>query len=332
MTRSRRHQRLTVLAAVLLLLTAACSSQGGRQAEEPAGGVAAGQADTPPMTIAMVTHAAPGDTFWDIIQKGAEAAAAKDNAEFLYSSDPDAARQAQLVQAAVDQQVDGLAVTLAKPDALRDAVTRAIEAGIPVVSLNAGEEAWAELGVLSHFGQNEEIAGQAAGEQLNQMGFRNVRCVIMEQGHVGLEARCRGAASTFGGQMENLFALGTNMPQFQSTVVSALQADSGIDGVLTLGAPFALSAVQAVQQAGSSARVATFDMNKDLVAALQDGRVQFAVDQQPFLQGYLAVDALWLYKTNGNIMGGERAVLTGPAIITQDMAETVGEWANRGTR
>jgi simple sugar transport system substrate-binding protein len=149
---------------------------------------------------------------------------------------------------------------------------------------------------------------------------------------VGLEARCAGAAETFNGQMRNLFALGTNMPQFQSTIVSSLQADQSIDGVLTLGAPFALSAVQAVAAAGSSARVATFDMNRDLVGALTDGDVLFAVDQQPYLQGYLAVDSLWLYKTNGNILGGGRPVLTGPAIIDQQMAQTISEFADRGTR
>jgi simple sugar transport system substrate-binding protein len=330
--KSRRQYVLVALAVALSLAGAACSSEGGRQAEAPAGGVAAGQADTPQITVAMVTHAAQGDTFWDIIQKGAEDAAAKDNVEFLYSNDPDAGRQAQLVQAAVDQQVDGIAVTLAKPDALRDVLGRAMEAGIPVVSLNAGPDASVEMGLLAHFGQDELIAGRAAGEKLNELGWRNARCVIMEQGHVGLEARCAGAAETFSGQMENLFALGTNMPQFQSTLVSALQADSTINGLLTLGAPFALSAVQAVEEAGSSASVATFDMNRDLITALQKGTVEFAVDQQPYLQGYLAVDSLWLYNTNGNILGGGRPVLTGPTIITPEMAAQVAEFADRGTR
>jgi simple sugar transport system substrate-binding protein len=252
--------------------------------------------------------------------------------EFLYSNDIDAARQAQLVQAAIDQQVDGLAVTLAKPDALRDVVDRAIEAGIPVVSLNAGPDASAEMGLLTHFGQDEAVAGRAAGEKLNELGMQNVICVLQEQGHVGLEARCSGAAETFNGQMTNLFALGTNLPQFTSTIVSSLQADPSIDGVLTLGAPFALSAVQAVEEAGSSAQVATFDMNRDLIDALQEGTVLFAVDQQPYLQGYLAVDSLWLYNTNGNILGGGGPVLTGPTIITPEMAADVAEFAERGGR
>ncbi|GAB2611642.1 hypothetical protein GCM10009696_16530 [Kocuria himachalensis] len=122
-------------------------------------------AQTEPMKIAMVTHAAPGDTFWDTIRKGAEEASAKNNVEFLYASDPEGGRQAQLVQQYIDQGVDGIAVTLAKPDAMRDVLARAEEAGIPVVTLNAGENEFEELGAFAHFGSDEQLAGEAAGER-----------------------------------------------------------------------------------------------------------------------------------------------------------------------
>ena len=79
--------------------------------------LAAGQAaSTPRIKVALITHAAAGDTFWDIVRKGAEEASAKDNVELLYTSDPEAGRQAQLIQQAIDQKVDGIAVTLAKPE------------------------------------------------------------------------------------------------------------------------------------------------------------------------------------------------------------------------
>jgi len=329
----RRYPLLTALVAVLLFAAAACSSGGGKQEETQTATGGGGQvASTPRLKIAMVTHAVAGDTFWDIIQKGANAAASKDNVQFLYSNDPDAARQAQLVQTAIDQKVDGIAITLAKPDALKDVIGKAIAAGIPVVTLNAGENESPDYGALAHFGQNEEVAGEAAGEQLNKLGAKNAICVLQEQGHVGLEARCRGAAKTFSGKMENLFAQGANLPQFQSTITSKLQADKTIDAVLTLGAPFALAAVTSVKDAGSSAKVSTFDMNKDLVGALAEGQVQFAVDQQPYVQGYLSVDSLWLYKTNGNVLGGGRPVFTGPAIVTTEMAKTIEPFADRGTR
>ncbi len=121
---------------------------------------------------------------------------------------------------------------------------------------------------------------------------------------------------TFKGKIENLYVDGTDMPSVKSTINAKLKQDTTIDYVVTLGAPFALTAVQAVDEAGSKAKVATFDLNKDLTTAIKDGDVEFAVDQQPYLQGYLAVDALWLYNNNGNYSGGgEDPVLTGPAFV-----------------
>ncbi|MFF7216706.1 sugar ABC transporter substrate-binding protein [Streptomyces sp. NPDC008238] len=337
MERSRRYRRISAVAALstaAVLLAAGCSSSsGGKKAEESAGAPAAGKADTPRMKIAMVTHAAPGDTFWDLIRKGAQAAAAKDNVELVYSNDPNAATQANLIQNAIDQKVDGIAVTLAKPDAMKDVVAKAEAAGIPVVGFNAGLDDWKDQGLLEYFGQDESVAGEALGDKLNDLGAKHSVCVIHEQGHVALEARCAGVKKTFKGKTENLYVNGTDMPSVKSTITAKLKQDSGIDYVVTLGAPFALTAVQSVADAGSKAKVGTFDLNKDLVKAVQDGGVQFAVDQQPYLQGYLSVDSLWLYKTNGNVSGGGVApVLTGPAFVDKDNVESVAAFAAKGTR
>ncbi|WP_326571781.1 sugar ABC transporter substrate-binding protein [Actinacidiphila glaucinigra] len=337
MERSRRNRRISAVAALsaaALLLAAGCSSSsGGKKAEESPDAAAAGKADTPRMKIAMVTHAAPGDTFWDLIRKGAQAAAAKDNVELIYSNDPNAATQANLIQNAIDQKVDGIAVTLAKPDAMKDVVAKAEAAGIPVVGFNAGLDDWKDQGLLEYFGQDESVAGEALGNKLNDLGAEHNVCVIHEQGHVALEARCAGVKKTFKGKTENLYVNGTDMPSVKSTITAKLKQDSGIDYVVTLGAPFALTAVQSVADAGSKAKVGTFDLNKDLVKAVQDGGVQFAVDQQPYLQGYLSVDSLWLYKTNGNVSGGGVApVLTGPAFVDKDNVESVAAFAAKGTR
>ncbi|GAA3795648.1 sugar ABC transporter substrate-binding protein [Streptomyces phyllanthi] len=335
----RRHHRIraaaltaTVLAGTLL--AAGCSSSsGGKESEEGGTNTAAGKADTPRMTVAMITHAAPGDTFWDLIRKGAQAAAAKDNVKLVYSSSPNAGEQANLVQNAIDQKVDGIALTAAKPDAMKDVVAKAKAAGIPVVGFNSGLDNWKELGMLEYFGQDENIAGQAFGERLDELGAKHAVCVIQEQGQVALEARCAGLKKGFDGKTENLYVNGTDMPSVKSTINAKLKQDASIDQVVTLGAPIALTAVQSVSDAGSKAEVATFDLNKDLVKAVQDGTVQFAVDQQPYLQGYLSVDALWLYRTNGNFSGGGTApVLTGPAFITKDNVDDVAAFAAKGTR
>ncbi|MEV8562660.1 substrate-binding domain-containing protein [Streptomyces sp. NPDC051917] len=334
MHRNHRVAALTATVLVGALFAAGCSSShGGKKSEEGGAAVSAGKATTPRMTVAMITHASPGDTFWDLIRKGAQAAAAKDNVKLVYSSDPNAGNQANLVQNAIDQKVDGIALTAAKPQAMKDVVAKAEAAGIPVVGFNSGVGDWKRLGMLEYFGQDENIAGQAFGRRLGRLGAKHALCVIQEQGQVALEARCAGLKKGFSGKTDTIYVNGTDMPSVKSTITAKLKQDSSIDQVVTLGAPFALTAVQSVGDAGSKAKVATFDLNKDLVKAVQNGSIEFAVDQQPYLQGYLAVDALWLYKYNGNFSGGSTApVLTGPAFIDKSNVDKVAEFAAKGAR
>lgn len=333
-TRSRRIAPFVAVAAAAALTLAGCSSgSGGKKSEEGGDGASAGKATTPRMTVALVTHQSPGDTFWDIVRKGAQAAADKDNVKLVYSADPNAGNQANLVQNAIDQKVDGIAVTLAKPDALKGVIAKAEAAGIPVVGINSGVSDWKDLGLLEFFGQDESVAGEAFGKKLNELGAKNTVCVVQEQGNVGLTQRCDGIKKTFEGKTQVLNVNGTDMPSVKSTITAKLKQDPSIDYVATLGAPFALTAVQSVDESGSKAKIATFDLNKQLTGAIKDGDIQFAVDQQPYLQGYLAVDGLWLYKNNGNYSGGgEQPVLTGPAFVDESNVDAVSEFAAKGTR
>ncbi|TJZ54723.1 sugar ABC transporter substrate-binding protein [Streptomyces piniterrae] len=324
-----------MLAAALGASLAGCSSTGGKRAEEEreaqaAGGKAA--VNTPRWTFAMVTHSGDGDTFWDIVQNGAEQAAVKDNIKFVYGHDKEAGRQSQLVQSYIDQKVDGLIVSLAKPNAMKDVIAKARKAGIPVITVNSGAEASKAFGALSHIGQDETVAGEAVGEELNKRGRKKALCVLHEQGNVGHEQRCDGAEKTFKGDLRKLYVEGTNMPDVQSSIESKLQSDRGIDSVVTLGAPFAATAVKAKDQAGSKAEIDTFDLNAQVAGGLKDGSLGFAVDQQPYLQGYEAVDLLWLYKYNSDVLGGGKPVLTGPQVITKKDAAALQEYTKRGTR
>ncbi|WP_123968949.1 sugar ABC transporter substrate-binding protein [Streptomyces sp. TLI_185] len=332
--RSRRIAPVVAVAAAAALTLAGCSSSsGGKKSEEGGANASAGKATTPRMTVALVTHQSPGDTFWDIVRKGAEAAAAKDNIKLIYSHDPNAGNQSNLVQNAIDQKVDGIAITLAKPDALKTVVGKAKSANIPVVGLNSGLSDWKKLGLMEFFGQDESVSGEAFGKKLNDLGAKHTVCVIQEQGNVGLTQRCDGVKKTFSGKTDVLYVNGTDMPSVKSTITAKLKQDSSIDYVTALGAPYALTAVQSVSDAGSKAKVATFDLNKDLTTAISKGTIQFAVDQQPYLQGYLAIDSLWLYKNNGNYMGGgEQPVLTGPAFVDKSNVEAVSKYAANGTR
>ncbi|MDI3385202.1 sugar ABC transporter substrate-binding protein [Streptomyces sp. B-S-A8] len=322
------------LAAVLGIALTGCSSTGGKRAEDARKAQAQGRAavDTPRWTIAMVTHSGDGDTFWDIVRKGAEQAAVKDNINFLYANHDEGKEQAQLVNSYIDKRVDGLIVTLAKPDAMKASLARARKAGIPVITVNSGSAESKEFGALAHIGQDEEIAGEAVGEELNKRGKKKALCVLHEQGNVGHEQRCAGARKTFDGTMQNLYVDGTNMPDVQSGISAKLQSDSAIDAVVTLGAPFADTAVKAKEDVGSKAEIDTFDLNAKVAAGLKSRDLGFAVDQQPYLQGYEAVDLLWLYKYNADVLGGGRPVLTGPEIVTAKDAAKLEEFAKRGTR
>ncbi|MGW0291306.1 substrate-binding domain-containing protein [Streptomyces tuirus] len=322
---SVRRLRVAALASALCLLVSGCSALGA--ADDAAGGPGGG------MRVTLVTHGGQGDAFWDLVRRGAEAAAAKDGVDLTYVGDADPAAQADLVRDAVRDKADGIAVTLAKPAAMRGPVAQAKAAGIPVVGLNSGIDAWRPTGLLEYFGQDESVAGRAVGDKLDDLKAEHALCVVHERGNVALEARCAGVRKTFRGQTDNLYVDGTDPDAVTATIASRLRQDSSIDEVVTNGAQFALSAVEAVRQSGSRAKVATFDLNKDLVKAVKDGDVQFAVDQQPYLQGYLAVDALWLYRTNGNVSGGGTApVLTGPAFVTRSNVSAVARFAAAGTR
>lgn len=329
--RTRKTLALTTTAVVALSL-AACSATGGRQAVEDAEKARnAGKATTPKMTIALITHSGPGDTFWDIVRKGAGDAAAKDNVDLQYTADPDGAKQASLVQQAIDKKVDGIAITIAKPDQMKAVVAKAVAAKIPVVALNGGLDQWKAMGVTSYFGQDEKIAGQQAGERMVKEGAKHPICVIHEQGNVGLEARCAGVKEKIPAT-QLLYVDGKAPASMQTAITSKLQQDKAVDYVLTLGGPIALVAVKSKGDATSNAKIVTFDTSKELIGAIKSGAVTWAVDQQPYLQGYLAIDQLWLFKTNGNIVGGGQPVLTGPAFIDKGNVANVEKFAASGRR
>ena len=328
--RTRKGLTLAAVAAAAVLALSACSGGGAPegQAEEGGGG---GAGDASGYTIQMITHETPGDSFWDKIRAGAEQAAKNHGVELSYSNDPEASKQAQLIQTAVDAKVDGIATTLVTPDALAGAVKGATDAGIPVVGFNSGIDQYDELGALMYFGSDENLAGTTAGKRIAEDGAKKPLCVIQAAGSVALEARCAGVKSAVPAT-ENIQVNGAD----DSAVVSALQAklaqDKSIDYIVTLGAPIALNALQAMEQSGSSAKLITFDLNADAAKEIKDGRIQFSIDQQPYVQGYLAVSSLYLYLKNGNDIGGGKATLTGPSFVDASNIDKIIPFAENNTR
>jgi simple sugar transport system substrate-binding protein len=285
------------------------------------------------MTIAMVTHSDEG-SFWSVVKKGAEAAAKAQGVKLVWSpSNNDPQKQAQLIDAAVSQKVDGLAVSVPNASAIKDSLAKATAAGIPIITLNSGVDDYKALGAITHVGQSEGIAGQAAGAKLKAAGVKKVLCVIHEQNNIGLQQRCDGVKKGFGGEVTNLQVKGTeDIATTQTEVKSKLQADKSFDGVIALNPDIATAVKTAIKGAGSNAKLATFDLSPSLLKDIAAGSVLFAVDQQQYLQGYLPVVFLKLFKDNANTVGGGQPVLTGPGFVEKSNATTVEKLSAAGTR
>src|SRR5918992_299680 len=324
------------LAWVFLMLVAGLLVFAGCGGDDDEGG--GGQDDVEltqekDVTVAVITHGA-GDSFWSVAKKGAEDAGKDLGVTVNYSeSNNDPQEQAQLIEAAVTEEVDGIAVSAPDPDAIRDSVKTATDAGIPVVTLNSGAEESQSLGAVTHVGQTETIAGEGAGARLKEAGATKIICIIHEQGNVGLNQRCEGAAQGFGGDVENLQVAGvSDVSTTLTEIQSKLESDDSIDGVLALNPDIAVAARDAVAGAGSEAQVATFDLSGDVIKAIQNDEILFAVDQQQYLQGYLPVVFLTLNKTNLNTVGGGQPVLTGPGYVDKPTAAEIEKLAEAGTR
>ncbi|OLF07901.1 sugar ABC transporter substrate-binding protein [Actinophytocola xanthii] len=334
--RGRRPPALLAAAlAALVLVLAACTGPSAESASPSGsgGGGSGGELDPDaPLDFAVITHGTEGDAFWSVVKSGAEAAGRDLGVSVTYSSNGDPGAQAKLIDNAVAQGKTGLVVSMANPDALKESIEAAVAAGIPVVTVNSGAARSAEFGAIAHVGQDEKIAGRAAGERLKDAGKRKVLCVIHEAGNSGLNERCDGAREGFGGDVENLQVDISNPTDIEARVRGALQTDPSIDGVLTLSSQVADRAVTAARGAGSEAEIATFDLNTDVVDAILDGRISFAVDQQQYQQGYLPITMLKLYRENGNTLGGGQSVLTGPGFVDESNADLVRPYTERGTR
>ncbi|MBX6167790.1 MAG: sugar ABC transporter substrate-binding protein [Thermobispora bispora] len=322
-------RKIIAVAAVLLGALTGCSSGNGDQ--QGAAAQSEG-AQAPAAKFAVITHGSAGDAFWDVVKNGAEAAAKQYGVTVNYQSDGDPAKQSQLIDQAVSEKVDGLVVSMANPEALKESIAKAVAANIPVITINSGADKSKEYGAITHVGQSEEVAGQGAGEKLKEAGVTKLICVIHEAGNIGLDQRCNGATQTLGGTVERLQVDVNDLAGVTSKIKAKLQSDSSFNGVLTLNPAVAIAARDAIKELGSSVTLATFDLSGDVVSAIQNGEILFAVDQQQYLQGWLPITFLYLYKQNLNTVGGGLPVHTGPGFVTKENAAQVAQLASGGTR
>jgi len=332
MTRKLRFGVLAAGALVAASLGAGLASTATASSPSP-------QSADEGMTIAVVTHGQAADPFWSVFKRGVDDAAAQMGVTANYSAPAtfDMTEMASLIDAAVATNPDGLVVSVPDYPALQDSLAAANEAGIPIITVNSGSDHYQEIGAITHIGQDEIIAGRGAGARLAEGGATHLLCVHHEQGNLALDARCQGAGEAMeaaGGTMEIVQVDLNDAAGITSTVSSTLQADDTIDAILALGPTAAGPSMAALEELGllGEMPIATFDLNSDVIQAIIDGNMVFAIDQQQYLQGYLPIVFLKLFRDNLNTVGGGLPVYTGPGFVTAENAEQVLELTGEGSR
>lgn len=291
------------------------------------------------MRIVVVTHGQAADPFWAVVANGVTDAAADlgIRAEYQAPTSFDMVRMSQIIDAAIASRPAGLVVSVPDASALAPALRAATAAGIPMLSINSGADAWQSLGMLAHIGQTEHEAGRAGGERIAHAGARHVLCVNHEVGNIALDERCRGLADALaaaGGRTTVLAVDIADPDDAQQRVANALSAASDIDGLLSLGPAGAVPALAAVRASPRVDDIAfgTFDLEPGILEAIREGAVLFAIDQQPYLQGYLGVMLMVTYLETGTMAGGGDIVRTGPSFVTAENAADVIRLTEQGIR
>ncbi len=333
----RSHQKLRALIGSMAVILAAACTKG--EAPKPAGQEGTAQAPSAPrkdVKIAVVTHGQASDTFWSVVKNGVENASKDLGVTVTYNSPQtfDMVAMSRLIDAEVAKKPDGLVVSIPDSNALGNSIKAAVAAGIPVISINSGSDVYKQLGVLLHVGQTEYEAGFGGGEKMAASGVKNALCVNHEVGNASLDLRCKGfldAVTKAGGTGKVLAVNAADPTDSQQKVTAAL--GEGIDGIMTLGPLGSKAALEALKQAGSLGKVklGTFDLTPDVLAGIRDGELEFAIDQQQYLQGYLPVVVLAQYKQFGVLPAGG-ILPTGPGFVTKENAARVIELSKQGIR
>ena len=329
-----------IVGAAALLVLAACggssdtaddsgSSDEAAESTEDTSTVTAGE----DIKIYVITHGDDG-VFWSVAQKGAEAAGAALGITMIYQgANNNAQDQAQMIEAAIADGADGIAVSLADPAALEGALKKVTEAGIPLITLNSGSDLFKGLGAITHVGQDETIAGAGAGERLKAAGGKVMLCAKQEQSNVALETRCNSAAETFGGEVIQITTSGdADRVTQQAEIKAAMEANPAIDSFLGTGPVIAVDGANAAKELGRAINVGGFDLFTELFDKIEAGEALFTIDQQQYMQGYLPVVFLYLNITNQNSVGGGLPVMTGPGFVTKDNVAAVRTLVEAGTR
>ncbi len=279
----------------------------------------------------LISHAPDSDSWWNTIKNAIKEAGEHVGAKVEYRnpSSGDLADMARIIEQATASNPDGIITTIADYDVLRGPITKAIKKGIPVVTINSGtHEQSRKLGALMHVGQPEYDAGYGAGLRAKDAGVTKFLCVNHFFTNPVSVERCQGFADALGVELGNqMIDSGQDPAGIQSKVEAYLRSNSDTNGILTLGPTSAHPTMRALKKLDKLGNIyfATFDLSEEIAKAIKEGVIEFGIDQQPFLQGYLPVTVLALYNRYGVLPGNN--INSGPGFVTKESVGLVEKLA-----
>jgi simple sugar transport system substrate-binding protein len=282
----------------------------------------------------VITHAT-AVPFFVPVRKGAEDAGKLVGADVVYTGPAgfDIQKQVEYMKSAIAQRVDGIACTLPDPTAFNDVVEEAMSKGIPVIAINADAPA---SGRLAYIGQGNYEAGRSMGAQIVKLlpGGGSVILGIHTAGAENLEARIKGVKDVLdakGGFKYRVVATGTDITRAESLLASALQADPSVKGMFGVEDITGIAIGNIIERQKLKGKVfgGGFDLVEQELNHIENGVMQFTIDQQPYLQGFQGVMELWL---NRMYSISPCDINTGIAPVTAENVKAVKDLAKKGYR
>jgi simple sugar transport system substrate-binding protein len=279
----------------------------------------------------MIYHSPDSDSWWNTVKNGVNVAAEQMGVkvDIRNPQTGDLADMARIVQQSAASNPDGIIVTIADYDVLSGPITDAVDKGIPVITINSGTHDQSEkLGALLHVGQPEYDAGFGAGKRAKAKGVKKFLCVNHYMTNPASIERCQGYADALGVDLgSQMIDSGTDPAEIKNKVIAFMRANADTNGILTLGPTSAHATLAALDEMGRAGDIhfGTFDLSGEIAEAVKSGVIAFAIDQQPYLQGYLPVVILTNLARYGVLPSGH--INSGPGFIVPDNIALVEKFA-----
>ena len=284
--------------------------------------------------VVFVTHGQSGDPYWSVVKNGMDDAAKAlgVKAEYLAPETFDMAKMAQMIDAAAASKPDGIVVSVPDASALGGPIKNAVAAGVPVIVVDSGgSKLTKELGGLLYLGQSEYDAGVLAGERAAKLGVKKPACLNHEVGNQSLDDRCAGFSKGFGADVPVVQGV-MDPTEMKGRVLAYINANGETDFLLGNGINSAEPALAALEELGKvgAVKLGTFDLSPGILKAISEGKMEWGIDAQQYLMGYIPVVQFDLMKKYNLMPVADYP--TGPGFVTKDAAAGVIEFAKMGKR